>query len=326
MKIPFTLLLCALVFPPAVALHAQDLAVGEILNCEPDHALDQLPRVTGTWSPASPAELAGATGPELVFLQLLVQPTGKFDHCTRGTNPVLNKSAGKALKELTLAPAQAQGRAADAYIWLPLIFNPAAAAVGLRDATPRVLAATPFLAPGELFTELKLGGTAKSPLEATVKIGANGEFQGVALAPANARLQPLVERTLQRWRFAPARRDGQPTAASLRLPVSFFSDRVLQRPSADAMVPDVKPRPVHTVRPKYPPELLKARVAGRVLVRFTVDTEGRVQNPEVAESSHPGFNQSALAAVRGWRFSPALRAGKPVPLSVDIPVDFAPPR
>lgn len=326
MKILPRLILCVLAFAPAATLLAQDLTVGEILNCEPDRALDRLPSVAGTWSPTPPAELAAAAGPELVFLQLLVQPTGNFDHCTRGTNPVLNKSAGQALKGLTLAPAQVQDRATDAYVWLPLIFNPAAAAVGPRDAIPRVLAAAPFLAPAELFAELKLGDTSKAPLAATLEIGADGTLLKFVLDHADARLQPLVERTLRQWRFAPARRDGQPTAASFRVPVSFFSERVLQRPGAADMVPDVRPKAVRTAPPKYPPELLKARIAGRVIVHFTVDTQGRVQNPQVVKSSHPGFARPALAAVRGWLFSPALRAGKPVPLSLEVPVTFAPPR
>lgn len=88
--------------------------------------------------------------------------------------------------------------------------------------------------------------------------------------------------------------------------------------------PDVPAKPVKSVAPKYPRELNKLGVRGTVLLRFVVDREGRVQNPEIVKSDHPGFETPALEAIRGWRFSPAIQDGKPVKSFVQLPLVFSP--
>jgi len=215
----------------AAGLRAQEITVGEIAACAAAEAPEQLPQIQGKWRIRPPEEMRKAVGPDVVFLQLLVKPTGQFDYCPRGTNPVLNKSVGTPLKEMKLAPARSGGQPVESFVWLPLIFNPAGAATEARDGIPRVLAAAPCLAPHGLFNELRLGETAKVPLWATARLDAAGALRSVALeAPADARLQPLVEATLRQWRFAPARTNGQPVGADHRLPVVFFSEHVLKRP------------------------------------------------------------------------------------------------
>ncbi len=44
--------------------------------------------------------------------------------------------------------------------------------------------------------------------------------------------------------------------------------------------------------------------AGRVLVEFLVDAEGRVRVPLALSAEHRAHAESALAAVRAWRFAP----------------------
>lgn len=62
----------------------------------------------------------------------------------------------------------------------------------------------------------------------------------------------------------------------------------------------------------YPPNARAAGVEGYVVVRYDVDTEGRVSNVRVVESSPPGvFEESAVQAVSRWRFNPATRRGEP---------------
>lgn len=89
-------------------------------------------------------------------------------------------------------------------------------------------------------------------------------------------------------------------------------------------VPDVPAKPVKYVTPKYPRELNNRGIRGRVVVRFVVDTKGRVQNPEVLKSDHAAFERPALEAIRGWRFSPAIQDGKPVKMRVQVPLEFLP--
>jgi protein TonB len=63
----------------------------------------------------------------------------------------------------------------------------------------------------------------------------------------------------------------------------------------------------------YPEIAREKKLEGYVLVAYDVTVEGLVVNPRVVEAQPPGvFDAAALAAVRGWRFNPAVRNGKPV--------------
>ena len=60
-------------------------------------------------------------------------------------------------------------------------------------------------------------------------------------------------------------------------------------------------------------------------LRITVDTDGRVKHVEVLSSSPPGvFEESALTAVRRWRFKPIEVDGKAVEASATTTVVFQP--
>ena len=75
---------------------------------------------------------------------------------------------------------------------------------------------------------------------------------------------------------------------------------------------DQRPQAIAQVAPRHPPELLKARIEGTVVLLFVLDENGRVQDPRVESSSRPEFEKPALAAVRKWRFKPGTREGKAV--------------
>ena len=78
--------------------------------------------------------------------------------------------------------------------------------------------------------------------------------------------------------------------------------------------------------PAYPEALLKARVAGDVVVRIHIDTYGRVQNPKIEKASDPAFGAAALEAVKLWRFLPMIRHGQPAEITAEMPFSFAPPK
>lgn len=98
-------------------------------------------------------------------------------------------------------------------------------------------------------------------------------------------------------------------------------------PAAVAMAePDRSvPRPVSTPAPNYPRASLRRGEAGEVLLRVHVGANGRTQAIDIVRSSqHRRLDHAAVAAVRRWRFEPAMRDGQPVPGEVQVPVDFAP--
>ena len=86
------------------------------------------------------------------------------------------------------------------------------------------------------------------------------------------------------------------------------------------------PRPLASnPTPRYPSEALRAGVGGTVMVRASVDANGVPTDVAVVErSGHRELDRAALGAVRKWRFEPAMRNGKAVSSTVQVPVDFKP--
>jgi protein TonB len=59
-----------------------------------------------------------------------------------------------------------------------------------------------------------------------------------------------------------------------------------------------------------------------VLVNLVVDSKGNPQNVHVLRGVGMGLDEKAIEAVRQYRFNPAIEGGKPVPVEVNIEVNF----
>ena len=73
---------------------------------------------------------------------------------------------------------------------------------------------------------------------------------------------------------------------------------------------------------KYPEIARKAGVEGRVIISFVVDEQGDVINPTVSRSIGAGCDQEALRVVRTAKFTPGKQRGKPVKVSMSLPITF----
>ena len=85
---------------------------------------------------------------------------------------------------------------------------------------------------------------------------------------------------------------------------------------------DRPPEPIIQQAPLFPFNLKREAIQGRVRVEFVVDTEGRVHNPFVVESSHPGFEEAALVGVSRWKFRAGIKAGRKVNTRMQVPILF----
>jgi len=74
--------------------------------------------------------------------------------------------------------------------------------------------------------------------------------------------------------------------------------------------------------PKYPFEARVQQIEGDVTLSIVVAESGRVIEARVLEPAGFGFDEEALRAVRGWRFTPALRDGRRVAVRMRVPVSF----
>ena len=74
-------------------------------------------------------------------------------------------------------------------------------------------------------------------------------------------------------------------------------------------------------RPVYPPLARQARIQGTVRLQAIIAKDGAIVQLEVV-SGHPLLVQSALEAVRQWRYQPTLLNGEPVEVVTTIDVVF----
>ncbi len=109
---------------------------------------------------------------------------------------------------------------------------------------------------------------------------------------------------------------------------TVMNDLAAERRPGDqnaAVVPDQKAIPAyrHNEQPHYPVMAKRRGYQGEVVLHVLVDSRGSVSEIEIkATSGHSILDRAALAAVKRWRFFPAIAGGKPVAMWVDVPIDF----
>jgi RNA polymerase sigma factor (sigma-70 family) len=86
---------------------------------------------------------------------------------------------------------------------------------------------------------------------------------------------------------------------------------------------DEIPRARSQAAPIYPLGLCFDGTTGEVRVRFTVDANGDVVDATAIKSTEPAFEDSAVEAVRKWKFNPGKKGGQPVNTFVEIPIVYS---
>jgi periplasmic protein TonB len=76
---------------------------------------------------------------------------------------------------------------------------------------------------------------------------------------------------------------------------------------------------IRRVEPIYPPLAIQIHREGRVELHALISTTGTIESLE-AISGDPFFIQSALAAVREWRYRPTILNGRPIEVDTRITV------
>jgi protein TonB len=84
---------------------------------------------------------------------------------------------------------------------------------------------------------------------------------------------------------------------------------------------DQPPRPIKITRPQYPQEAFIKKVEGTVVVEILIDSTGKVVRARVLQSI-PALDAAAIATVKEWQFSPAMKHGRPVSTIATAPVTF----
>ncbi len=79
---------------------------------------------------------------------------------------------------------------------------------------------------------------------------------------------------------------------------------------------------IHQVAPQYPAQARQARIQGTVIVQAVIGKDGSVQNVHALRGPLP-LIQSAVDAVKQWRYRPYTLDGEPVQAETQISVKFS---
>ncbi|MEO1825423.1 MAG: energy transducer TonB [Roseibacillus sp.] len=88
--------------------------------------------------------------------------------------------------------------------------------------------------------------------------------------------------------------------------------------------PSQPARVLRRYQPDYPRTARRDKVEGRVMLDVQIGSRGRVGSVRILNSSgSPLLDSTAIAAVKRWSFSPAMKNGKPVSSRVHVPFRFS---
>ena len=141
-------------------------------------------------------------------------------------------------------------------------------------------------------------------------------------------------RAVQQWRFEPDPEDEKPSRVAMYVPVRFRLDRQIYgaRAVGAALENDIfqiaeggitAPRIVSRVGPSYTEEARTAKVEGTVVLFAEISSAGVVGNVVVLHGLGKGLDESAVRAIKQWKFSPALKDGRPVAVMITIEMNFS---
>src|SRR5262249_55232598 len=82
------------------------------------------------------------------------------------------------------------------------------------------------------------------------------------------------------------------------------------------------PTSIKRVAPQYTDEARQERVVGTVILQVVIQTNGTADILKVVKPMPFGLTESALEALQEWRFMPAVRNGKEIPVAANIEVVF----
>jgi protein TonB len=82
--------------------------------------------------------------------------------------------------------------------------------------------------------------------------------------------------------------------------------------------------PESKIEPEYPELARVARLEGNVILQAIIHSDGTVGDVEVLRTNRPnmGFEDSAVEAVKQWRYKPAMQNGRPVEVYFTVFVEF----
>jgi TonB family protein len=82
------------------------------------------------------------------------------------------------------------------------------------------------------------------------------------------------------------------------------------------------PQLIHSVEPEFTEDARRENYQGSVSIKLIVDSQGNPQDVRLASHLGMGLEEKAIAAVRQYKFKPAMFQGHPVSVQIVVDVDF----
>jgi protein TonB len=121
----------------------------------------------------------------------------------------------------------------------------------------------------------------------------------------------------------PAPQPQPPTPKQAQSPPPRPAMQPIAVAAAPMASPDVGPKPTSSPKPPYPLTAFKAKQEGRVVLELEVLEDGAVGQVRLAQSSTvESLDESALATVKKWKYSPAQKGGQIVKQWIRVSILF----
>jgi len=86
---------------------------------------------------------------------------------------------------------------------------------------------------------------------------------------------------------------------------------------------DIKaPRAIYDPEPEYTEKARKEHKEGTVLIRMVVGSDGTPRDVKIYRSLSADLDESAMNAVKQWKFSPGTKDGEPVAIQLIVEISF----
>ena len=141
----------------------------------------------------------------------------------------------------------------------------------------------------------------------SVTVAKDGSVSDIKVLSGDQHFVKAAVKAVRQWRYSPSEKDVRVTIATI-----VFTQR-----RGNAAPPALKP--LTAVRPVYPPTAKATGIQGTVTLLATVEKDGSVSNLETLVGP-PQLAQSAIDAVRQWRYPPMEKVSK-----TDVILDFTLP-
>jgi TonB family protein len=84
----------------------------------------------------------------------------------------------------------------------------------------------------------------------------------------------------------------------------------------------VPARPVSINDPDYTDSARRKKINGQVILAVALNAQGAIDQVRVVRSLDPGLDQASIDAVKQWKFEPATKDGKAVPVQFEVDTQF----